>query len=160
MQKAYEYKRLEADVALIKGHAGPVVDFEFSPFNDSLLATASEDGSIKMWVIPDEGVTKDITVSDAELRGHAKKLIFTKFHPVADYTLASASADNTVRLWDVASQKAIVTFDDFKSTITGLEWSQNGSLIASIAKDRVLSSFDPRKEGPAMTATAHEGSKP
>jgi WD40 repeat protein len=113
-----------------------------------------------MWVIPDEGVTKDITTSDAELRGHAKKLIFTKFHPVADYTLASASADNTVRLWDVASQKAVVTFDDFKSTITGLEWSQNGSLIASIAKDKVLSSFDPRKEGPAMTANAHEGSKP
>lgn len=54
----------------------------------------------------------------------------------------------------------MVTFDDFKSTITGLEWSQNGSLIASIAKDKVLSSFDPRKEGPAMTATAHEGSKP
>jgi len=57
VQKAYEYKRLEADVPLIKGHAGPVVDFEFSPFNDSLLATASEDGTIKLWVIPEEGVT-------------------------------------------------------------------------------------------------------
>ena len=54
-------------------------------------------------MIPDEGVTKDITESDAELRGHSKKLILTKFHPVADYTLASGSADNTVRLWDVAS---------------------------------------------------------
>ena len=103
MQKAYDYKRLEADVALIKGHAGPVVDFEFSPFNDALLATASEDGSVKLWVIPDEGVTTDIKDADAELRGHAKKLIFTKFHPVADYTLASGSADNTVRLWDVAT---------------------------------------------------------
>jgi coronin-1B/1C/6 len=57
VQKAYDYKRLEADVPLIKGHAGPVVDFEFSPFNDSLLATASEDGTIKLWVIPEEGVT-------------------------------------------------------------------------------------------------------
>lgn len=88
---------------MIKGHAGPVVDFEFSPFNDALLATASEDGSIKLWVIPDEGLTHDIKDWDAELRGHAKKLILTRFHPVADYTLASASADNTVRLWDVAS---------------------------------------------------------
>jgi coronin-1B/1C/6 len=55
--KAYEYKRLEADLPLIKGHAGPVVDFDFSPFNDSLLATASEDGIVKLWLIPDEGVT-------------------------------------------------------------------------------------------------------
>lgn len=94
------------------------------------------------------------------MRGHGKKLIICRFHPVADYTLGSASADNTVRIWDVASQKAVVTYDDFKSNITGMEWSHNGSLISTIAKDKTLSAFDPRKEGPAMTATAHEGSKP
>jgi WD40 repeat protein len=105
-----------------------------------------------LWVIPDEGVTKNITESDAELRGHSKKLILTKFHPVADYTLASGSADNTVRLWDVASQKTVVTYDDIKGTITGLEWSSNGSLISAITKDKILSTFDPRKEGQAMTA--------
>ena len=101
--KAYDYIRLEADLPLIKGHAGPVVDFEFSPFNDSLLATASEDGIIKMWIIPDEGITKDVTEADAELRGHAKKLIFAKFHPSADYTMASAGADSTIRIWDISS---------------------------------------------------------
>jgi WD40 repeat protein len=42
-------EKLEADIALIKGHAGPVVDFEFSPYNDSLLATASQDGTVKLW---------------------------------------------------------------------------------------------------------------
>lgn len=55
--KAYDYQRLEADLPLIKGHAGPVIDFEFSPFNDQLLATASEDGTIKLWIIPEEGIT-------------------------------------------------------------------------------------------------------
>jgi coronin-1B/1C/6 len=99
--KAYEYQRFEAGLPLIKGHAGPIIDFEFSPFNDHLLATASEDGTIKMWIIPEEGVVSDITESDAELRGHQKKLIFTKFHPSSDYTIASAAADSTVRIWDV-----------------------------------------------------------
>lgn len=60
MQKAYDYKRLEADVPLIRGHAGPVVDFDFSPFNDNLLATASEDGTVKLWVIPEDGITEDV----------------------------------------------------------------------------------------------------
>lgn len=87
--KAYEYKRLEADLPLIRGHAAPVIDFDFSPFNDNLLATASEDGTIKLWMIPEDGITSDVTESDGELRGHSKKLIFSKFHPSADYTLAS-----------------------------------------------------------------------
>lgn len=100
--KAYEYKRLEADLPLIKGHAGPVIDFDFSPFNDNLLATASEDGTVKLWLIPDEGITKDVTEFDGELKGHSKKLIFSKFHPSADYTLATTGADTTVRIWDIS----------------------------------------------------------
>lgn len=55
--KADKFVRLEADTPLLKGHGGPVVDFEFSPFNDALLSTASEDGTIKLWIIPPEGVT-------------------------------------------------------------------------------------------------------
>jgi WD40 repeat protein len=152
--------RLEADVALIKGHSGAVVDFDFSPFNDSLLATASEDGSIKFWFIPEEGIVKDVTECDAELKGHARKVIFSKFHPNADYTLASAGGDATVRIWDISSQKCINTFDESKGTATGLEWSHNGSLLGLSTKDKAISIFDPRKEGPAMTATAHEGARP
>jgi len=101
VMKAYDFKRYEDDLPLIKGHAGPINDFEFSPFNDNLLATASEDGTIKLWFIPDEGIVKDKTECDAELRGHSKKLILSKFHPSADTTIASASADCSVKIWDV-----------------------------------------------------------
>jgi len=66
--------------------------------------TASEDASLKLWVIPEEGVVKDLTECDGELRGHTRKLIFSKFHPSADYTLASSSADNSIRLWDISKQ--------------------------------------------------------
>lgn len=86
---------------MIKGHSGAVVDFDFSPFNDYLLATASEDGTIKFWVIPEDGITSDVKDSDAELKGHARKVIFSKFHPTADYTMASAGGDATLRVWDI-----------------------------------------------------------
>lgn len=66
------------------------------------MATSSEDGTIKLWIIPDEGITHDITECDAELRGHSKKLVLSKFHPSSDYTLASVAADNTVRIWDIS----------------------------------------------------------
>lgn len=150
--KAFEYKRLEADLPLIKGHAGPVVDFDFSPFNDSLLVTASEDATMKMWLIPDEGITKDVSECDAELRGHSKKLQLAKFHPSADYTLASCALDSTVRIWDISQQKCASVYEDVKGITTGLEWSHNGSLLGAISKDKILSIFDPRKDGPALTA--------
>lgn len=159
--KAYGYKRLEADLPLIKGHAGPVVDFDFSPFNDSLLATSSEDGTIKLWLIPDEGITHDVSESDAELRGHSKKLILSKFHPSADFTLASCALDNTVRIWDISQQRCAMTYEEVKGVMTGLEWSHNGSLLGAITKDtKTLNIFDPRKEGPAMSASTHEGARP
>lgn len=60
MQKAYDFKRLDANVPLIKGHNGAIMDFDFSPFNDNLLATASEDGTVKLWVIPEDGITTEV----------------------------------------------------------------------------------------------------
>ncbi len=57
---SYEFKRFEADMKVIKGHAGPISDFEFSPFNDHLLATASEDASVKLWILPEGGLSEDL----------------------------------------------------------------------------------------------------
>jgi WD40 repeat protein len=93
-----------------------------------------------------------VSEADAELRGHAKKLIFTRFHPSADYTLGTASADMTIRIWDITAQKAVLTYEDCKSVATGIDWSHNGSLLASITKDKQMIIFDPRKEGSVVTA--------
>jgi hypothetical protein len=40
-----------------------------------------------------------------------------------------------------------MTFDDMKQMSTGIDWSHNGSLLASISKDKVASIFDPRQSG-------------
>jgi WD40 repeat protein len=125
-----------------------------------LLQTASDDGTVKLWIIPEDGVTKDIHESDAELRGHAKKVIISRFHPSADCTIASVSADNTVRIWDVQQQKCVTTYEEIKNFSTGLEWSHNGSLLACITKDKLAYAFDPRKEGKAMSVSTHEGTRP
>jgi WD40 repeat protein len=160
VMKAYNYKRLDADLPLIRGHGGPVVDFDFSPFNDNLLATASEDGTVKLWNIPEEGVTKDILTSDAELRGHSKKLILQRFHPSADYTLATSGLDSTVRVWDIEQQQNVLTFEGLKTTSNGLEWSHNGSLIGLMGKDKYLSWFDPRTQTECARVLTHEGARP
>jgi coronin-1B/1C/6 len=120
--KAYDFKRLDPTLPLLKGHSGPIPDFDFSPFNPNLLCTGAEDGLIKMWLIPEDGVTQDINECDGELSGHTKKLVLIKFHPAADYTLASAGADNTIRIWDISQQQNVSSFE-LPNTVTAMEWS-------------------------------------
>jgi WD40 repeat protein len=57
IQLAYDFKKLDPAIPLLKGHLGSILDFHFSPFNDNVLATSSEDGTVKLWVIPEEGLT-------------------------------------------------------------------------------------------------------
>jgi WD40 repeat protein len=86
---------------MLTGHGAPIVDFEFSPFNDQLLSTASEDATIKLWVLPEDGLASNVKDCDGELIGHSKKLIISRFHPSAENTIASTAADVTVRIWDL-----------------------------------------------------------
>jgi len=57
------------------------------------VATCSADASIKMWVIPDEGVNEQLKECDSEMQGHAKKVSCFKFNPTVEFCLASASTD-------------------------------------------------------------------
>ena len=122
--------------------------------------TASEDGSLKIWILPTDGVNEDICESDATLRGHYKKLSLARFHPTADHTLASSAADNDVRLWDIQNQQCVRTMSDNKNTITGLEWNANGSMLATVTRERMIRIFDPRAEENVLTCDSHEGARP
>jgi WD40 repeat protein len=155
---AYDYKRLDPSIPLLRGHAGPLPDFEFAPFNPNLLCTASEDGLIKMWLIPEGGLTQDTEDCDGELAGHTKKLTIIKFHPSADYTLASCAADNTVKIWDVSQQTPVHSFETAQAS-TSLEWSANGSLLGTVTKGKQVICYDPRKEGEALSGPSHEGAR-
>ena len=103
----------------VSGHAGGVLDMDWNPFDDSMMATASEDTRIKIWSIPDEweptdekGMPKpgaELKESVADLEGHRKKVTLLRYHPTAGNTLLSTAADYTVKVWDVESAAAVTT---------------------------------------------------
>ena len=53
---AQEFGKKNVALPVISGHQGPVMDLNFSPMHDSCLASCSQDGSVKMWMIPEEGI--------------------------------------------------------------------------------------------------------
>ena len=89
---------------LIMGHRGKIQDLSFSPHYDNVLATASNDGTVKVWVVPEDGAMHvDIQEGEAyaSLAEHTKAVNFARWNPTAGFVLASASRDASLKIWDV-----------------------------------------------------------
>ena len=47
--------RLDVGLPKISAHKEYVLDLQWNPYNDNMIASCSEDGSIKVWAIPENG---------------------------------------------------------------------------------------------------------
>lgn len=155
---------------LLHGHAGSILDFEWNPFDDSMLATASEDCTIKIWNIPEEwepinakGASnpgEDIKESMVDLVGHGKKVNLLRFHPSASNVLASTSSDYTVKLWDIEAGQELSTFDEMQDLCQDIVWDYKGDNFATTCKDKQVRFVDARSSKvTALIKEAHDGVK-
>eukprot|EP00932_Pfiesteria_piscicida_P008350 SRR837773.1874.p1 GENE.SRR837773.1874~~SRR837773.1874.p1 ORF type:complete len:463 (-),score=209.65 SRR837773.1874:161-1516(-) len=151
--------RMPRDLPVISGHTGGIVDFEFYPFNDSLILTASEDSTMKLWQIPEGGLKSHMKDPVLTLEGHGKKLSFATFNPCADGIVASTSFDMTLRTWSAMEGSEVFKME-IPEIVMHLKWNYVGSLIAMTCKDKHLRIVDPRSGTFAAQVKIHEGVKP
>lgn len=145
---------------LVAGHKGAVLDIKFHPFNPYIVASSSEDCTVKIWQIPAEGLKENMTEAVQVLRGHKRKVGVVEFNPVANNVLASAATDYLVQLWDIESGKTISTVEKHSNIIQSVSWNKNGSLLATSSKDKKLRLIDPRSNEVVREAEkAHQGVK-
>ena len=154
----FEPCSVKPDIPLLKGFKGPVLDLEFSPFRTDLLATASEDCSVRLFQIPEEGLKKTVHEDLQSLAGHVKKVPFVSFNPSASDCLLSGSFDETVKVWNVVKGEEYCSLN-CEETPTSVWWNGNGSLIAACAKSKLLKVFDPRQQKPVISTLCHESAK-
>lgn len=160
VMKVDNFTKFNLNDPMIKGHSAPIIDFEFNPFIDNLLATASEDGTAALWTIPIDGLEENLTTPNATLFGHSKKLTHLTFNPTAENVFATTSFDKTVKIWDAYRGEEVINISDLIGQPTALQWNYDGSLIAVMDKDKKLHVFDPRDTKEALLASpAHEGPK-
>ncbi|KDQ06625.1 hypothetical protein BOTBODRAFT_181389 [Botryobasidium botryosum FD-172 SS1] len=156
-------------IPLARGHTAPVLDTAWSPFNDSVVVSAGEDGKILVWKVEDSAFdhwgTEHWEPEDfdpvARLSGSGRKVGQVAFHPTASHVLASASGDYLVKLWDLENaDDPRVTFTGHTDTVQSFAFNSTGTLLVTTCRDRKVRIFDPRTGGDAVrVAEGHGGIK-
>ncbi|KAF6298882.1 hypothetical protein mRhiFer1_008929 [Rhinolophus ferrumequinum] len=138
--------RVDKNYPLVTGHTAPVLDIDWCPHNDNVIASASDDTTIMVWQIPDYTPMRNITEPIITLEGHSKRVGILSWHPTARNVLLSAGGDNVIIIWNVGTGEVLLSLDDMHpDVIHSVCWNNNGSLLATTCKDKTLRVVDPRK---------------
>uniref|UniRef100_A0A8C8CTP5 Coronin n=1 Tax=Oncorhynchus tshawytscha TaxID=74940 RepID=A0A8C8CTP5_ONCTS len=79
--------RIDMSQPTVCGHTGPVLDIEFCPHNDNIIASGSEDCSVMIWEIPEGGLVTPLNDPVVKLEGHSKRVGILSWHPTAHNVL-------------------------------------------------------------------------
>ncbi|MEJ5253295.1 MAG: FlgD immunoglobulin-like domain containing protein [Armatimonadota bacterium] len=119
-------------VKVIAAHSDRVNTVAFSA-DGSLLATGSDDTTVKIWRVQDRGLS---VTPVHTLQGHSSWVNAVAFSQNGQY-LASASRDGTVRVWNVASGETVRSIAD-GNPVTSVAFSPDGQLLATGSEGTTL----------------------
>ncbi|KAG8196324.1 hypothetical protein JTE90_013809 [Oedothorax gibbosus] len=152
--------RVDVSLGRVTGHNGPVLDLQWNPFNDNIIASSSDDCTIKIWYIPDGGLQKtNLTQPILVLNGHKRRAGYILWHPTAENLLFSVGFDYNILVWDIGEGQLVNSLECHKDTIHSASFNRDGSLIATTCKDKRLRVIDARTGEILQEGICHQGSK-
>ncbi|KFD61985.1 hypothetical protein M514_05682 [Trichuris suis] len=138
-------------VETLEGHSGCVNSIALSSDGDT-LASASDDGVIKLWSLTGRKSIGDLYCHE----GPALQVVFS---PVASSSsnifLASCSADCTVCLYDVTERRCLKRFTAHHSQVTTIDFSPDGELLGSGDFSGILHIWNVKTMAAQMTYDAN-----
>lgn len=150
-----ESGKFTSDSRPFTGHASSVEDLEWSPNEKNVFASASSDGTVKVWDLRSKSrspaVSVQVSTTDVNVLSWSKQT----FH-----LLATGADDGTWAVWDLRQwkptsstttgtspaappPKPVASFDFHKEQITSVEWHPtDDSIVAVAAGDNTLTLWD------------------
>jgi WD40 repeat protein/uncharacterized caspase-like protein len=109
------------ELVVQSGHSGTIMAMAFS--RQGLLATASTDGTVKLW----NGATRQLLRTLSVSRYWVYSVSFSPDGKL----LATGSGDNTVRIWEMATARQLNVFQGHGHAVKVLVFSSDGARLAS-----------------------------
>ncbi|MFE9019279.1 helix-turn-helix domain-containing protein [Streptomyces sp. NPDC007808] len=119
----------------LTGHRGPVNGVVFG-LGRRLLASASSDGTVRLWDTRTRRVAGTLT-------GHRAPVRSVAFSPDGR-TLASAGSDATIRLWSVSDRRQTAVLTAHRGPVRAVAFAPDGRSLASAGKDGTVRLWDTR----------------
>ena len=121
--------------------------------NDRLIATASQDKTIKLWTMDPSSST--VLAPAGTLSGHRRGVWTVQFSPV-DRCVVSGSADRTIRLWSLEDRSCIATFEGHTASVLRVHFARAGMQLLSAGADGLIKLWTIRNSECANTFEGHE----
>lgn len=122
-----------AQQPIVLKHGSSIQSIEFSPVDPSLVASAGDAQTIKLWNLQDNTSTT--------LTGHTDQINSVTFSPNGQL-LASGGNDRVFKIWDVQEKQNIATLkhnspEGGPSPVISVAFSPNGEMLASAGHQSV-----------------------
>ena len=115
---------------VLLGHRQPITSVAFHP-RFSLVATASEDSTIKIW----DWETGEL---EQTLKGHTKSIQGIAFDHSGQY-IASCSSDLSIKIWDGNNDwKNVRTIHGHEHSVSGIQFMPGDQHIITASRDKTL----------------------
>ena len=134
--------------------ADGLYDCCWSEENESVLVSASGDGSVKVWDVAAPPMANPLR----SLEEHTHEVYAVHWNQVRKDCFLSASWDDTVKLWSLAGPPASLrTFAEHSYCVYAAVWSpQHADIFDTASGDCTLKVFDARTQFSTLTIPAHE----
>lgn len=135
------------------------MDIAWCPHNDNVIASGSEDCVVKVWQIPEGGLSRTLTEPVVDLVYHQRRVGLVLWHPSALNVLLTAGSDNQVVIWNVGTGEVLVQLDCHPDIVYSACWNWDGSQLVTTCKDKKIRLINPRTGEVESEALCHDGAK-
>ncbi|KAJ3159447.1 Coronin-7 [Geranomyces michiganensis] len=138
-----------------------LLDFHLNPFDPTMILTANDDGKVRLWNVPQNGLENHCGEPKLSFTAHTNRTSIVMLHPTIQDLILSASPEQgapTVKLWNLRTQKVIQTLPH-ADMVLGCAFSPDGEKLATVSRDKLIRIFSIRDGKELQRGASHDGIK-
>jgi hypothetical protein len=122
----------------LRAYSTATFDAEFSPSDPSLVITAGQDGTARLWHVMDNEQSYHVVLAE-----HKEEIRTASFSPDGS-TVITASIDGTARLWNARSTTPVelVSLSGHRGAVTAAAFSPDGKQVITSSIDGTARIWD------------------